>query len=291
MARQTGKSAPPRDNVVVQTVEAGARDYFFVVGAPRSGTTLLSVVLDRHSRLSVPPETNFFDEIAWRLWRSSGRFILKELRRWPRVSELKLEPETIVCRMARRRPVRRELLAAMLDLYAERKGKARCGEKTPQHLRHVPAILRFFPNARVVCMLRDGREAALSLRSMPWYGGTLQTAAAVWRKSVRRMEKFARRYPSRFTIVRYEELVASPERELRSVMAFLGEPFEPRQMSIDVPSDVVLSRSMDWKGEALRSVDRRAAGRRLETAAPADVAFLDRVLRNELPRYGYVTGA
>lgn len=266
------------------------RDYFFVVGCPRSGTTLLSVMLDRHSRLSVPPETAFFTEAAPRLWYRRSAGVLRLLHRWPRLAELELDPDAVVAWMAasgKKKPVAAELLAAILDLYAERTGKSRCGEKTPYHLPHVPTILRFFPGARVICMLRDGRENALSLSSMPWFHGSLKTAAKAWRESVRLMETFARSDPQSFLIVRYEALLADPPSTVMKVMDFLGEKFEPQQISPALPSNVVLPRSMPWKGQALEAADKSAVDRRSRNANAEDLAFLESALRDDLVRLGY----
>lgn len=70
---------------------------FFIVGCPRSGTTLLSVLLDRHTRLCVPPETAFFDEIAPHLLHNNET-LPEILRDWRRLGELNLDPEMILSR-------------------------------------------------------------------------------------------------------------------------------------------------------------------------------------------------
>jgi len=263
---------------------------FFVVGSPRSGTTLLSVLLDRHSRLCVPPETAYFFEIAPRLWyRPRWVSLHRLLRRWPRLDELGLDADTVVRALPRDGAVEPALLMTLLGLYAEARHKARAGEKTPLHLLRVGRLFRHFPDARVLCVLRDGREASLSLAAMPWHRGTLAEAAAIWRRSVRVMERWERAAPDRFLVVRYEHLVRSPEHTLRAVMAFLGERFEHTQLSSAVPSGAVLARSLAWKGEALDEINREAIGRRSRRAAAADMAMLDRLLRNELARCGYST--
>ena len=258
---------------------------FFVVGFPRSGTTLLSVLLDRHSRLCVPPETAFFDEVAPRLRRPSEAALSRALGSWSRLSELTLEPEAIRKRLPENwQPG--DVLAAILDLYALRRGKTRCGEKTPQHLRHVPTILQLFKNARIVCLLRDGRDAALSLTAMPW-GPGLRSAAGLWRQYVQLMEEYERRYPAQFRVLRYEDLLGDPVRQLSIVMDDLGESIEPAQLSTNTPSHVVLPRSMPWKGDALGPIDRsRIASRRLGAAA-SELVRLERWLGADLRRCGY----
>ena len=176
----------------------------------------------------------------------------------------------------------------MLDLYRERQKKPRCGEKTPRHLRYVPKIISWFPNARVICVLRDGRDVALSLAAMPWYGQGLRAAARLWRSSVASMDKAARLYPDQLLIVRYETLVSEPEQALRAVMAFLGEEFEARQLSPATASAVILPRSLPWKGRALERIDPLAMQARRASATAADLEYLDNALKRELVRYGYL---
>lgn len=262
------------------------QDYFFIVGCPRSGTTLLSVLLDRHSRLCVPPETAFLGEFPWFLRPRSRASVLKRLRDWPRTADLDLAPEDILARLDHRPLSRRAIFTAMLDLYAERQGKPRCGEKTPRHLRYISRIQSWFPEAKTICVLRDGRDVALSLAAMPWYRQGVRGAAKLWRSNLRLMEKAARQYPDRFLIVRYEALVSQPEATLRTVMEFLGETFEPQQLST-APSAVVLPRSLQWKGLALGPIRTDAMHARRIAATDADLRYLDEVLKRELVRYGY----
>ncbi|HEX3561088.1 MAG TPA: sulfotransferase [Pyrinomonadaceae bacterium] len=263
-------------------------DYFFVVGCPRSGTTLLSVLLDRHTRLCVPPETAFFDEVAPWLSHGDADSLLRILRRWRRLGELNLTPEAVLGRLGCGPSAPGQVLAAILDLYAQAHGKVRCGEKTPQHLMHVPTILQLFPDARIACLLRDGREAALSMNAMPWWPPqNLVTAATLWKRCAQLMERFTRQYPARFKVWRYEDLATRPEESLSSIMEYLDERFEPTQLRPDVRSNVVLPRSMEWKGRALQAIEAGHVGRRRHEATAEQIAFLERTLRDELHSHGY----
>lgn len=263
-------------------------DYFFIVGCPRSGTTLLSVLLDRHTRLCVPPETGFFDEVAPGLVPNDQRLLLDVLLHWPRLAELGLEPQMVANRLRNRRWNTADVLTTILDLYAMAQNKMRCGEKTPQHLMHVPTILAQFPGAKVICVLRDGRNAALSLASMPWWpDGNLESAANLWKLSARLTQTFAQQYPRQFLVVRYEKLVADPVQELTSIMNYLGETFESDQLRADLPSRAVLSRSMKWKGDALGPMNASRINQRQNAATAQELAFLEKVLGEELRLHGY----
>jgi hypothetical protein len=137
-------------------------------------------------------------------------------------------------------------------------------------------------------MLRDGRDAALSLNTMPWWRQRgLAAAANLWKQNLRLMEKFTRKYPDHFMVVRYEDLVVRPEQALSHIMDYLGETFEPGQLQSDTPSFVVLPRSMDWKGKALQPVDIGCIGSRRSQTRGEDLSFLEIALRDDLRRYGY----
>ena len=273
---------------------------FFIVGCPRSGTTLLSVLLDRNSRLCVPPETAFYDEVAPRLTSDDDARLFDTLRRWRRLSELRIDPRAVIRRLRGGAASSRRVLAAILDLYAEARHKEHCGEKTPQHLQHVPTILREFPDARILCMLRDGRDVALSLDAMPWWAPhwppvwaapswfkrrRLLRAARIWRDCLRLTLRFSAKHSHQFRVIRYEDLVARPAEVLASATQFIGASFEARQMNSSIGSDVVLSRSMQWKGRALQDVEAQR-GRR-DSATERQLALLEDALRNELLLAGY----
>ena len=138
----------------------------------------------------------------------------------------------------------RAVFEAMLRAYADRRGKPIMGEKTPAHLRYVDTLLAWFPGGRVVHMMRDPRAIYLSelrrrrrepgsvvFRALRSTGPVLaavvlvQTTAA-WLEGAVRLRRHRRRYPDRYLLVRFEDLVAEPEREIRRLCDFLGIPFE-----------------------------------------------------------------
>lgn len=257
---------------------------FFIVGCSRSGTTLLSVLLDRHSKVAVTPETAFYDEIAPRmdLARGDVEGILGE---WRRLPELGLDVGAVVARSGRD-PTAGRLLEVLLALYAEKRAKPHCGEKTPQHLFHVPRIVADFPDARILCLVRDGRDVALSLAAMPWWSGGLAAAAAFWLKATECMEEFKTRYPRNFVALRYEELATEPETTLTETMKLLELDFEPAQLGPG-PSNVVQLRSVGWKGASLAPVDATQVGRRQREASAEDIAALQTLIGPTLARLGY----
>lgn len=206
------------------------------LGVRRSGTTLLRVMLDRNSQLALPDESYFIPQLAHRHRRHPDLdAFVNDLRRLPTLREWGVSPDLVRERL---RPgvTLGQAIAAVYEVYAERQGKARWGDKTPLYMEHLGLLERLFPGALFVHLVRDGRDAALSFLQMPegivtrdW--ATPRTAAdfaCQWRTEVRAARSLARRVgPGRYFELRYEELVAGAERELRRICTFANLPYEP----------------------------------------------------------------
>ena len=258
----------------------------FVVGCERSGTTLLSVLLDRHSELAVPPETGFYTELAPVIASPSLHELETALAHWRRLPELGLEPKEVTdaCEGDFRPSA---VFRALLMLYASKRGKPHCGEKTPIHCGFVPRILTDFPEAIVIHILRDGRDVVASLLEAPWWTKGIEAAADRWLHSVRTLELFAPAFPGQFMVVHYERLVQAPEATLKEVMAPLKLEFQGTQLNPAKLSAVVLERSLAWKGRALAAVDGARAGRWRDRLTEEQSAFLAKRLSPQLRRMGY----
>ena len=138
-----------------------------LLGVRRSGTTLLRVMLDRNAELAVPDESYFVPQLAR---RHRGVVdvdaFVDDLRRLPTLVEWKLSPDDVAQRL---RPgmTTGAAIAAVFETYANGRGKARWGDKTPLYMQYLPLLERLFPDARFVHLVRDGRDAALSFLAVP----------------------------------------------------------------------------------------------------------------------------
>ena len=224
----------------------------FIVGAGRSGTTLLQSLLSAHSRIAVTPETHFCaiaGQIVGRSIAERGIGASEFEALWSgylaskRFADLSVDPDrcrVILERSPERSP--RAALAALMTAYGETQRKPRVGEKTPGHWRYAPTLLEWFPEARVVLMRRDPRAVVSSKMKAAWaqrymrFAGTalrrltrLHVVAAEARHWVRIYRDAAPgllRDP-RVMPMSYEDLVRDPEAGLRAVCDHLGEAFEP----------------------------------------------------------------
>jgi hypothetical protein len=205
-----------------------------VVGVPRSGTTLLAVMLDSHPAVAIPPETAFLPELR-RLAGLEGDalrqryFELVTTDRWgvSNWNDLGLDREAYGRRLDELATF--TLTAALRVLFgmlADAAGKPRYGEKTPADINHMPLIESLLPEARFVHIVRDPRDVVLSLRKTT-AGSTVETSAGHWAAMIGSVRAAAVRH---LHTLRYEDLLDAPEPRLREVCAFLDLDFDARML-------------------------------------------------------------
>lgn len=208
-----------------------------VVGAPRSGTTLLRMMLDSHPKLAMPPETGFL-MLAGDFSADSGdlrQTFLQKVTHFPpdapNWQDFGITLDTFQARLADINPFTvAEGYRVFYRLYAERFGKLRWGDKTPVYVRHMGAISAILPEARFIHIIRDGRDVALSWRDL-WFspGRDIETLAAQWKVEVLAGRKWGQGNPN-YMEVSYEQLVTDPESVLRKICAFTQLSYAPEML-------------------------------------------------------------
>ena len=205
-----------------------------ILGVRRSGTTLLRVMLDRSPELAVPDESYFIPQLADRHPEQiEPDAFMDDLRRIPTLLEWGVDGEDVRRRLRSGMWVG-EAIGAVYESYAAAHRKPRWGDKTPMYMRHLPLLERLFPEARYIHLIRDGRDAAVSFLGMPegvvtktWAHPTSAADfACQWRTEVEAAQALGRRVGSRYLEVRYEALVASPERQLEQISEFAGLSYD-----------------------------------------------------------------
>ncbi|MES2939811.1 MAG: sulfotransferase [Pseudomonadota bacterium] len=243
----------------------------FVLGAPRSGTTLLQRVLSVHGSLfSLHGETGLF----------SYQNIFD-----PRRAHFELPPEQ-----------RRRMLHEASDLVdffdrgvallSARNGGRRFVEKTPQHVLHLQFILAHFPNAKVIHAVRDGRDCYCSSKA---HRGIPQNTSArrfarYWRRCIRAAIPYEQH--DRVFTVQYEQFVGNPRRCLREIMDFLGMDMQEAQLDLAQVGADQRARLDEFK-RLSQTIDAASVGRWKTELGERELREFERIAGGELSRYGY----
>jgi hypothetical protein len=204
----------------------------FVVGATRSGTTLLRLMLDAHPEMAIPSETHFIPDLikAYRLESATPERMCEVVTAHRRWGDFHLDPEELLERFRAIDPINPgDAARAFFQLYAEREGKTRWGDKTPGYVREMHRIESVLPEARFVHLVRDGRDVALSVLGMNWGPSTVPEAAFRWKKRILRAREQAPRI-GHYVEIRYEDLVRDTEVTLRRICEFVDLPYDEEML-------------------------------------------------------------
>jgi len=218
--------------------------YVFIVGCPRSGTTLLRRIVSAHPQLVITPEAHWIPR-----WFEERRWLTPEGRITAELIPALLAHEKFLFRIGREelmtlagdgQPIHyASFVTGIFDLYGKARGKELVGNKTPDSGRRMDTLHALWPQARFVHLIRDGRDVALSLMNWPsvrnkkpgtfptWQDDPVSTSAFWWELNVRRGQEAGEALgPQLYREMRYESLVAHPEQECAALCDFLGLAYD-----------------------------------------------------------------
>jgi hypothetical protein len=215
--------------------------YVFIVGCPRSGTTLVQRLANAHAELAVAHETRWI--VRWyeqRIGLTAEDYVTPELvERLPhhsRFKALKVKPDELDRVYRESEPTRyAEFVSMLFDRFAAHRGKRLAGDKSPAYVRSLPTLHALWPKAKFVHIIRDGRDVCLSVldwRQGPrqfrtWTEDPITTTAVWWDWNVRLGREAGRQLGAEFyQELRYEELIDGAEEECTRLCSFLEIPYD-----------------------------------------------------------------
>jgi hypothetical protein len=259
---------------------------------------MLGLMIHAHPRRAMPPETRFVIECwrrreewgdlsTWRLRRALGDAIVGAGRDPTNFRDLQLRRWATRHRIVQEARTLGSAFGIAFEEFAKAHGKARWGDKRPAYFEEVDVLLRLFPDAQIVHILRDGRATVASLKRMPWWPVPSTASMATWALSEWCLRRdSARLPPDTFHSLRYEDLVRDPRAELTRLCDFLGEEFDEAMLEPHKVRDVVPERKT-WHKNLDSSVNPSAVDawrRRLE---PWEIGLMESALGRALTRHGY----
>jgi Sulfotransferase family len=279
--------------------------YLFVVGCPRSGTTLLGRMLDAHPDIAVIHEGRFApDWFERRRGLTEDGLVTPELVErlaehppFENVSVERAELEGLLAENGRMTYA--DFVARVFDIHGRAHRKRIVGDKTPHYVRSLPTLHSLWPWARIVHLIRDGRDVALSVlawRKVTERGGSVArfpsfrddpvaTVACWWEWLVRLgREDGAALGSDIYAEVRYESLVSRPAAECERLCRFLGVAYDEAMLSFHEGrerSDPDLDAKKAWRRVTPGLRNWRAEMR------PADVERFEETAGSLLDELGY----
>jgi len=273
----------------------------FIVGLGRSGTTLLSRILDAHSDVVIFPETwwyvvldrlgcieEFTDPWQYQLF-------LHEV--WNNLKSYKDPAARVVASEASRQPRYVGPTAPVLErlgrAYARERNARIWGEKTPGHALWLPQIRTLFPRAKILFIVRDPRDVLVSYDDR-WDQARRDTEYLI---STAALLKYYLTYllcrpsfpPEQIRWVRYESLTAQPSEVMQDICRFLEIDFQPEMMSFYQRHKNIERDIPEGYHHRLLSQPPTTGrvGRYRKIFSSSQIALIERVLGPEMQALGY----
>jgi hypothetical protein len=220
--------------------------FFFIIGRPRSGTTMLKSLFDAHPNIIVPIEfpiirelsykyskkniwskqdlTEFFNDISkTRFSEFNDTINYFELNK---VNQEKLFKDLMECEGNTSFTTVIKVLYLNTFSVFPKENILLFGDKNPIYSMYVKEIFKIFPEAKYIHLIRDYRDHALSLLKLKVYQiPSIALIAYQWKRSLRMTDKVKRKHPDNFYTIKYEDLVLSPKPEMKKIFDFLGIAF------------------------------------------------------------------
>lgn len=279
----------------------------FIVGTPRSGTTLTARILDAHSHIFMPGETHFFEDIYSR--KTTSGTIISEIDKKTIIDRLlslykRFNEQTDQKRINHlylNNDFRQKLLdsacdyKSLLDFFMEtqmhHEKKQRWGNNVPKDIFHIAEILALYPDAKIVVCVRDIRDFLLSYSgkwkiTSPEHVDRLKklyhpvVTSFLWKSSMKLIPNIKEIVPSKnFFIMKYENLVSSPEKEIQALCTVIEEEFEPKML--------VINSANSSAGTKENGIFSSSIGRWRNELSPEDAYIGQRIACREMDDLGY----
>jgi hypothetical protein len=269
---------------------AARAELFFILGRGRSGTTLITSLLNGHSEIAVAPEALFLLSLRRRYRRSrwtteTVRRFVHDLWREDRMRRWSLVPEQLATDLLAAQPRSyADACTAVYRAHAIAVGKPAAhllGDKNPHYSLFARDLLRLYPQARCVFITRDYRDNIASFRHLRFDATSTAALARRWSVYNQAVATAAAGAPDRFLRLRFEDLVHEPRSTLDRVCAFLGA--SPHPGHLDQRRSTY--RLPQWHDNVERPIEAESVGRWRQVLTPGEVALADALCQ---PLGGYL---
>lgn len=247
-------------------IQPSDQNHIFVVGPPRSGTTLVrGIIAAHHGIATTDKETFFFTR------RRTSLFRCEDV---PNFRDILQKCSSKV-----------EAFDKIASVVKDREGVDVFMEKTPEHALVLNSLLRWYPQSKIIFVVRDGRDAYSStFRNPSFYNKVGDEFPRMWRDIVRRYLQNSSN--ACIKLVKYEELAEQPTRCVSDIMEFIGLPFEVRQLDPAAISETSMAKQ---KGHEMLSqrISTASVGTFRNRLSDAQIAYFERCAGPELRALGY----
>ena len=233
----------------------------FIIGVGRSGTSLLQSILNSHSKISFLPETQFLRNYVFKknvsINKSNYKEIISQLEKDPRFSRLNICPKIVIEKSKNMIDVYRNIT----NFFLKNKNKEIIGDKDPKIIENIEVLNYFFPNSKIIHIIRDPRDVVLSRTKARWskkYPYFMHSIIYYLQMTLGRKMLYKYYNKNNFYEIKYEDLIKDPDYELKKICNFLEVEYENNILNYHNSSKELVSKDeFEWKKETFNPVDNK----------------------------------
>jgi hypothetical protein len=267
----------------------------FIVSAPRSGSTLLRLILDANPVLAIPPPGWLFDLVYPYLYsygdlsnEKNALSLAEDMLATPTVKKWPIKTGAAELLASSRGRTFAGLYEALHVAYGTIGGKQRWGEKTPRNAFWMDEILENFPDAQFVHIVRDGRDMAIDISDSMLLPYSVYSGANLWQRYVTAIRESASRLtPHNFLEIRYEDLCAAPETVIRRLCEYLGIAFHQAMLEPNRTGSAQAWSTHPLHAKTAQPISTRYCQMYKTRLRPDDVHALEGFVGQALVQFGY----
>ncbi len=271
-----------------------------IVGATRTGTTLLRSIIDAHPEYAIPRETEFY--FLYNRYLKKNRLgILQDKSEFEgfwnwyssqrRFRYLKLDGEDlhkIILNSGDYSSI--NIFNSLMLAAANKENKGKWGEKTPGHEAYLDQIFKDFPGAKVLYMIRDPRGMAASMKKVPWGNKSMIVLVKIWKNSI--SHYMDHHQDPRIKPVYFEQLLTNTTEEIRNICDFLNIYFDNnmlnnRKLGLDSGNDK--SWTSDYEKQVNAEITQKSLSKWKSILQPYEIKYIEKHCIEEMNYLGYET--
>jgi len=270
----------------------------FIIGTERSGTNLLRLILNSHPSIAIPHPPHIMKNFSGLeplygdlnkdpRFKTLIRDVVTMVELHPYPWEIKLDRERIFRQAAERNLI--NVFFAIYDQYLQSARKKRWGCKSTFMIYHMDSILRYYPRAKFLYMVRDGRDVAASAKKSIFNRYCVYYTARLWKKEQRIGISWMSKLPDdRIHLVKYESLLNDPKGTVESLCGFLDEPFEACMLDFSATQEAKKSAgiSASWKNTS-KPILKDNAGKYKQELTGKEIGLFEAIAGPELEHFSY----
>lgn len=270
----------------------------FIIGTERSGTNLLRLILNAHSHIAIPHPPhimkNFFkleplyaDLAQDNNFRKLIRDVSTMVQLHPYPWGIAIDKERIFRETKDRNLI--NIFFCIYSQYLEASHKERWGCKSTFMLYHVALVRRYYPCAKFIYMVRDGRDVAVSAKSTIFNHYSVYYTAQLWKKEQEIGIYWLNKLPHKdILLVKYEDLVRSPQAIISSICLFLNEPYQENLLEFYATSEARKSAGLSaaWENTK-RPIIQDNFGKFQKELKEREIDLFEAIAGEELDYFSY----